>query len=276
MNWLQNFLMDKTVVAEAVSGERRSYSALVNDLRQALAGHGYAEKSLGVLDKREVLLFSPRYTGDRKRVLLLAGMHGNEPAGPWAILKFCQDHPGLLDHVCVSILPVINLYGFRTDHHDSKNGKWVNWFINEDGSDRDPDSPENALVRSHFDELGLLARDGLMNLHEDDDAEGFYAYVLGDIKSDAVRAIQAAGLKYFKYKRDGRYEGNGSYVVEKGLVDNYHDYTFDDAMQRRFGIPLTVTTETPSKSGVVAFVDRVTAASEMILGFVLGVGGKAT
>ncbi len=253
--------------------DRRDYEVYLEALRDALDGHEYKEEVLGELDKGKIILFTPKKVGDRKKVMLISGMHGEEPAAPWAILKFCQENQDLLDDVAISIVPVVNLHGFTTGERNGETGAYINFFLNNDGSDRKL-GVEAQILKDNEKRLGGLSKDGMLNLHEDVTAEGFYMYVFGNAKCPTVKAMMKAGKKYFDFKRDGEYEDNGKYELKGGLVDNHADGTFDDMMRQEYGIPLSVTTETPAKGGI-EFNDRVAAAADMTEEFVKGVkGGK--
>lgn len=121
----------------------------------------------------------------------------------------------------------------------------------------------------HFEFLGDCAKDGLLNLHEDNTSEGFYLYVLGDSGSKVVKDMLSAGKRHFNFKRDGVYDDNETYELKDGVVENYEDGSFDEAMVLEFDIPIAVTIETPERNAAIE--DRVKASSAMAAVFVRGV-----
>lgn len=104
-----------------------------------------------------------------RHIYVSSGMHGDEPAGPLAVLELLRrnawpEAPGFW------LLPCLNPGGFRTNSR-----------FNEEGVDlnRDYRSPRTALVRAHA--AWLRERppfDLTLLLHEDWEARGFYVYEL--------------------------------------------------------------------------------------------------
>lgn len=225
--------------------EDQKYVSLLNQYRNVLYNHN--EKVLGELDHGNVVLFYPKDIKDnKKRILIISGMHGDETAGPYAILEFCRANKNLLDQINVSIIPIVNIYGFINGSHGGETNSAPNWFLNKDGQPHKL-GREAQILEDNIELLRRVSKDGLLNVHEDQKASGFYLYVLGDPNSRIIDAMKKSGEKYLPIMPNGVYYGNGEYEVKNGIVDNYHDGSFDDMMQKRFQIPLLITSETPMK-----------------------------
>jgi murein peptide amidase A len=120
-------------------------------------------------------------------IALAAGIHGDEPAGPWALLAFVA--AGRLDpRYSYRIWPCTNPTGYEAGTRESRDGLDLNRTFGRGGG-----SPEaKAILTANRDYAFALSID----LHEDADAEGFYCYEYGggELGRAAVAAVDAAGL----------------------------------------------------------------------------------
>ena len=120
-------------------------------------------------------------------IALAAGIHGDEPAGPWALLAFVAE--GQLDpRYSYRIWPCTNPTGFGAGTRESADGVDLNRTFGRGGG-----SPEaKAILTANRDHTFALSID----LHEDVDAAGFYCYEYGgaELGRAAIRALDDAGL----------------------------------------------------------------------------------
>jgi murein peptide amidase A len=119
-------------------------------------------------------------------IALSAGVHGDEPAGPWALLELIESN-GLDDRFVYRIWPCINPSGFEAGTRENADGVDVNRCFGRGGQ-----SPEaRAIVTANRDRKFVLSLD----LHEDCDAIGFYCYEYGggNIGYGALAALGDAG-----------------------------------------------------------------------------------
>jgi murein peptide amidase A len=124
-------------------------------------------------------------------VSLSAGMHGDEPAGVWALLSLVRD--GLLDpRFSYRLWPCLNPTGFEAGTRVNAEGIDVNRSFGRGG--RTPEA--KAILTANRDRVFALAID----LHEDHEAEGFYLYESGGsawrsrYAAPVTAAITAAGF----------------------------------------------------------------------------------
>jgi protein MpaA len=118
-------------------------------------------------------------------ILLAAGVHGDEPAGPYALLALVEGD-GLDPRFAYRIWPCTNPSGFDAGTRESIDGLDINRTFGRGGS-----SPEaRAVVMANRDYKFALAID----LHEDDEAGGFYCYEYGEpgIGAHVLAAMRAA------------------------------------------------------------------------------------
>jgi hypothetical protein len=121
------------------------------------------------------------------RVALAAGVHGDEPAGPWALLHLVESNE-LRPEFSYRIWPCTNPSGFAGGTRQNADGADVNRMFGGDGA-----SPEAATI--------LAANRGLtfalsIDLHEDCDAAGFYCYEYGgaELGRCVVETLAAKGF----------------------------------------------------------------------------------
>jgi len=120
-------------------------------------------------------------------IALAAGIHGDEPAGPWALLQIVAEG-GLDPRYTYRIWPCTNPTGFQAGTRESSDGVDLNRTFGRGGG-----SPEaKAILTANRDHAFALSID----LHEDVDAGGFYCYEYGggELGRAAIRALDAAGL----------------------------------------------------------------------------------
>jgi hypothetical protein len=140
----------------------------------------------------------PRYmfigpkSGDAPvRIGIFAGIHGDEPEGAYAAVRFLQfldARAELAAGYCLSVYPVCNPTGFEDNTRHSRRGKDLNrefW--------RKSAEPEVGLLQA---ELSTRSFDGIISLHVDDTSDGFYGIVGGatltkHLIQPALRAAEA-------------------------------------------------------------------------------------
>ncbi|GAC1492713.1 MAG: hypothetical protein NVS1B2_06250 [Vulcanimicrobiaceae bacterium] len=100
-------------------------------------------------------------------IALAAGVHGDEPAGPWALLSIVRD--GLLDRrFTYRIWPCTNPTGYELGTRANADGDDINRSFHKGGT-----TPEaRAMIVSNRDRRFALSLD----LHEDFEADGYYCY----------------------------------------------------------------------------------------------------
>jgi len=113
--------------------------------------------------------FRPTGPSARKRVYLSSGIHGDEPAGPLAMLQLLREDQWPAD-TALWICPCLNLTGCALHRRENARGIDLN---------RDYRHLQSAEVRAHVAWLqGQPNFDLAMCLHEDWEAQGFYLYEL--------------------------------------------------------------------------------------------------
>ena len=105
---------------------------------------------------------------------IFAGVHGDEPEGSHALVKFIrmlEAKPELASGYCLSFYPICNPTGFEDGTRFSRNGKDLNREFWKNSSEPEVRLLQNELVSRSFQ--------GIISLHTDDTSAGFYGYARG-------------------------------------------------------------------------------------------------
>lgn len=133
------------------------------------------------------LLCAERGDTTAPAVALSAGVHGDEPAGPWALLALFEAG-GPDDRFSYRAWPCTNPGGYERGTRENPDGADINRSFGRGGQ-----TPEaRAIVTANRNRKFELSID----LHEDCDADGFYCYEYGagDLGRTVVRAVRGAGF----------------------------------------------------------------------------------
>lgn len=123
---------------------------------------------------RRYIFVGPKGGDEPIRLGIFAGIHGDEPEGVHAAVRFIsllEAHPEMATGYCLFFYPVCNPSGFETRTRHLPSGKDLNrefW--------RNTQEPEVVLLES---ELRSQRFQGLISLHTDDSATGFYGFAHG-------------------------------------------------------------------------------------------------
>jgi len=175
---------------------RRSTSLIAGQPgRFELAGQSY--------DLPRYLFVGPAGGAEPIRIGIFAGVHGDEPASPFALLRFIrllEDNPDIARGYCLFLYPVCNPSGFEANTRHNRNGKDLNrefW--------RDSRQPEIRLLES---ELAAHAFNGIISLHTDDTSHGVYGYAHGAvITRHLLQPALAAAGEFLPVNKDGVIDG---------------------------------------------------------------------
>lgn len=121
------------------------------------------------------------------RVAIAAGVHGDEPAGPWALLHLVE-RDELRPEFSYRIWPCTNPSGFIRQTRQNADGTDVNRTFGGAGT-----SPEAAAIVAANSGLTFVLS---IDLHEDCDARGFYCYEYGggELGQRVVGTLAAKGF----------------------------------------------------------------------------------
>lgn len=150
----------------AAAGGNLSYDELVRAWKALANKQGFELQEAACANDR-TLLYAEIGTPGKSVVSLTAGMHGDEPAAPWALFTIVRD--GLLDpRFAYNVWPCVNPTGYRAGTRCNAEGKDINRSFNRGGQ-----TPEARTIISMLHDRRYLLQ---IDMHEDCEAHGFYCY----------------------------------------------------------------------------------------------------
>ena len=153
----------------------------------------------------------PRGGGERLKLGFFAGIHGDEPAGGWALLDFAESllaQPELGEGFEFDFYPCVNPTGLERGTRLNAAGFDLNrefW--------RGSDQPEVRLLEP---ELARQLFDGIIALHADDTSDGLYGYARGKLLAEELlRPALAAASAVLPANHSEIIDG---FRAERGLI----------------------------------------------------------
>ncbi len=167
------------------------YEELVAAWKALRRTHGLRIREVACVGAPRTLLVVERGADNAPAIALSSGMHGDEPAAPWALLSLVTDRL-LDDRFAYRIWPCINPTGYTAGTRANAEGRDVNRSFSRGGL-----TPESrAIITANRDRRFAMSID----LHEDFEADGFYGFESHAPDGAplharrAVAAIESAGL----------------------------------------------------------------------------------
>lgn len=240
----------------------RNYGLLLSRILRAALKKGYQILSLGEAHGYPLFLWKSPLEGPR--ILVVAGMHGEESAGPWGILRWLETSSS---PVALSFIPVVNPTGFSEGKRSNQKGEVPNSGYREiphPPSGKEAPATEDRILKDKIHLLKETAREGFLSLHEDPEARKFYLFTFsrpggaGDPQGCAWELCKAGGQVFGIRKKSPKVPD-----LEGGVVVNRQDGSLEDALFE-LGVPHCIATETP-KGG--SFLQRVEANRKIVESF---------
>jgi hypothetical protein len=166
-------------------GETLAVPRLLRDLQRAADTHGWTTETFGtstgwplIALRREARIQNPE-----SRIYVSAGIHGDEPAGPLAMLRLLQEN--IWPDANIVLCPCLNPGGFAANRRENGQGIDLN---------RDYRHVRSSEVTAHLAWLTRQSQfDVSLCLHEDWEANGFYVYELNpDAQPSLAERVVAA------------------------------------------------------------------------------------
>ena len=203
---------------------------------------GFTCEPFGEITGHQLLACTRRTSGRRPQVYLSAGIHGDEPAPPWALLQLVES--GFFDERCTwFVCPLLNPTGFI--HRTRENHAKVDL-------NRDYKSPRTSEVQAHVAWLQRQPNfDLIICLHEDWESTGFYLYELNpEHRPTLAPAMIAVAQTHCPIESATVIDGRQ--IAEPGIIRPVSDpplrETWPEAIYlRHHHSTLDYTIETPSR-----------------------------
>ncbi|WP_407334153.1 M14 family metallocarboxypeptidase [Enterovibrio sp. 27052020O] len=218
------------------------------------------------------LMQSPTQKADRPNLLISAGFHGEEAAGPWGLLYLLsQLDTHLFERVNLSLLPLVNPTGFARGHRFNELGENPNrgFFIENDEAKAGNDTSfEGKILLEHAQLLQAASRDGILTCHEDVLLSDTYVYTFEPSQTPGPfsHGLKNALGHYFPIANDGDID---NCPVKDGVIFNHFDTSFESFLVRS-GARVGCCSETPGQQNldqrIQANAAVMTAFLEMLSG----------
>ncbi len=235
-------------------------AALVARFESAGAKAGFRSEHFGRTGACPLLALTKRTSGQRPRIYLSAGIHGDEPAPPLALLSLIES--GDLDGRAVWFLcPVLNPDGLARGTRENATGIDLN---------RDYRHLESPEIRAHAAWLGSQPNfDMAICVHEDWESTGFYLYELNpDKRASAAQPMIAAASKACPIDMSPQIEGREARggiirpVLDPLEREKWPESIYLQAHHTR----LSYTIESPSSLAIETRVSALRAALRAAIG----------
>ncbi|MCH7622916.1 MAG: M14 family metallocarboxypeptidase [Nitrospinae bacterium] len=201
----------------------RKYSEILSRLKSSFDGSENCV-SLGEISDSSLSHSIERIVlgrGNGKRVLISAGIHGDEPAGVETVCSFIErkEYLRFVQEWEITLVPCINPFGYEANTRSNHEGVDLNRKF------KSPSPPrEVVLAQKLFDSKFDLT----LELHEDVDSSGYYLFHLS---ADGLRPALVPGiLKNVKtvmpINMDSEIDGNPANegVIERVSIDDKMDW----------------------------------------------------
>jgi protein MpaA len=164
-------------------GESIDIQKVIAAMETAAEDHGWKSEVFLEVDSFKLLGLTRKVARPVKRIYISTGIHGDEPAGPLAVLQLLQENrwPAYAD---IWLCPCLNPTAFPLNTRENAHGIDLN---------RQYLKPEAPEIRAHIAWLEKQpAFDVSLCLHEDWESGGFYMYELNlDHQPSFAQAIIA-------------------------------------------------------------------------------------
>lgn len=240
-------------------GEGIDIHRVLAEIEKAADAHGWKSECFLHADHLRLLGLTRNVSHAKKRLYLSTGIHGDEPAGPLAILQLLQENRWP-DNVDVWICPCLNPTGFPASSRENAQGLDLNRQYLE---------PAAAEIKAHIAWLGRQPNfDVCLCLHEDWESAGFYLYELNPDKQPSfAKAIIARVAEVCPIDMSSTIEGR---PAEGGIISPSHDPRSRPQWPESFYLlthktRLSYTVEAPSDFQLITRVAATVASVRAVL-----------
>jgi hypothetical protein len=253
--------MERTVVPKLdIESGRRSVASFLEPL---LALPKIQCDFLGAFDIQGTKYSLPRFTvfgpnsSDPIRIALFGAIHGDEPAGAFAIAHFLsatQVQPEIAENFIIQAYPVCNPTGFEDNSRSSRRGRDLNREFWRGSVEPEVEILEHELRTGHFN--------GIIQLHADDTSDGIYGFVRGHTLTENLLrpALQEAG-RILPRNSNATIDG---FAARDGIIYDHYDGVLA-APARMEPVPFEIILETPHRAPLDQQVEALVVAIFAIL-----------
>src|SRR5579859_3279226 len=216
---------------------------LIDFLDPLIALPGLRYTSLGAFESAGQTYSLPRFTLsgpnslDPIRIGLFGAIHGDEPAGPFALAEFLRqvsDDPQAAENFELQVYPLCNPTGFEDNTRKSRSGHDLNREFWKNSQQPEVRVLEQELQTGHFS--------GIVQLHADDTSDGLYGFVKGHtLTENLLRPALREAEKILPRNVNATIDG---FAARDGIIYDVYEGVLS-APARMDPLPFEIVFETP-------------------------------
>jgi hypothetical protein len=191
------------------------------------------------------------------RIGLFAAIHGDEPAGTLACIRFLQElagSPALAENFHLEIYPICNPTGFEDNTRHSRRGLDLNREFWKGSVEAEVQILEHELRAGGFN--------GIIQLHADDTSEGIYGFVRGHtLTENLLRPALRAAAEILPRNVNATIDG---FAARDGIIYESYDGVLA-APKQMDPLPFEIILETPHHADMELQVEALVVALRTIL-----------
>lgn len=195
--------------------------------------------------------------GELIKIGVFAGIHGDEKAGPFAIIRLAERliaEPRLAEGYEIRLYPVCNPGGFDAGTRTSLSGKDLNREFWKNSQEPEVKLLEVEIQRHSFH--------GLISLHSDDTSDGLYGFVRGAVLARSLlEPALTAAEKFLPRNKSAIIDG---FPAHDGIISECYDGILTSPPKLE-NTPFEVIFETPHAAEPEKQIDATVAAILSIL-----------
>ena len=160
------------------------------------------------------MFIEPTKKNKGKNVLLVSGIHGDEVAGSFGLLRYLERvSDKTLGMINISVIPLLNPTGFRIGTRDNR------WHeeTNRNYDDDKKISREGRVLKKNLSLLKGAAKDGMITVHEDPKAKVCFVYMYHGKGSEELGEILLGVDRMFFRQRSQKKD------MKDGIVWDRHE-----------------------------------------------------
>jgi predicted deacylase len=238
---------------------RRSISKLLRPLveTRGLQADSLLFEADGVAAAIPRIVFRGPNSMDPIRLGIFAAIHGDEPAGALALVRFLIDlaaEPALAENYVIRAYPVCNPTGYEDNTRCSRRGRDLNREFWKSSAESEVRLLEHELRTLHFN--------GIIQLHADDTSDGIYGFVRGaTLTENLLRPALTEAGKVLSRNRNVSIDG---FAAQDGIIyDQYEGVLAAPAEMEP--VPFEIIFETPHAAPVEKQVAAMNAFLRTVL-----------
>ncbi|MDB6109580.1 MAG: hypothetical protein JWR69_1330 [Pedosphaera sp.] len=240
-------------------GEGIDIKRVIAELETAAEDHGWKSEAFLKTDSFKLLGLTRKAASPASRVYISTGIHGDEPAGPLAVLQLLQENRWPM-HADIWLCPCLNPTGFPHNRRENAQGIDLN---------REYHQPKAEEVRAHIAWLEKQPGfDVSLCLHEDWEAHGFYVYELNpegkrSFATDIVSRVEEVCPIDMSLLIEGREASNG--IIRPSLAPRSRPEWPEAFYLLTHKTQLSYTMEAPSDFQLITRVAALVAGVRAVL-----------